>query len=259
MVSVKKDLTDMVFGRLRVLKQTEDYVRPNGEHMAKWLCECSCEKHTQVEVLGQSLKGGKTKSCGCLTMDRLPKLFFENKKENIYSEKQSDEYGEYYIIYSNPDQKEFGYIDADRISEVKKYSWCVSHGYFVSCINGVNIKMHQYLFGKWMDHKDCNKLNNRLYNIRKCDNSKNIMNARNKKVGKSGYRGVHITKSGKYKAQIAFTTDGIQKTIYGKPRDTAEDAYIDYLNLAAKYHGEFSSVLDDIERYGILLSDGMCK
>ena len=43
MVKVKKDLTGMVFGRLTVLQQAEDYIAPNGRHSTQWLCECSTE------------------------------------------------------------------------------------------------------------------------------------------------------------------------------------------------------------------------
>ena len=60
-----------------------------------------------------------------------------------------------------------------------------SHGYFTSqevTSDGKrkHIKMHQLLFGKWVDHADRNKLNNRRYNIRPCtrnDNNHNVHNS----------------------------------------------------------------------------------
>ena len=48
MVKVKKDLTGMVFGRLTVLEQVEDYISPQGVHRAMWLCQCECGKTTIV-------------------------------------------------------------------------------------------------------------------------------------------------------------------------------------------------------------------
>ena len=50
----REDLTDRQFGKLTVKK----YIG-NG----KWLCQCECEKFT--EVLAANLKKGHTTSCGC--------------------------------------------------------------------------------------------------------------------------------------------------------------------------------------------------
>ena len=36
MVKVRQDLTGMVFGRLKVLEQTEAHIQPNGVHRPKW-------------------------------------------------------------------------------------------------------------------------------------------------------------------------------------------------------------------------------
>ena len=53
MVKVRKDLTGKTFGRLKVLEQADDYIRPsNGAHEAQWLCERSCEEHTKLIVRG---------------------------------------------------------------------------------------------------------------------------------------------------------------------------------------------------------------
>lgn len=54
MKKVKQDLTGMTFGKLMVLHQVEDYITPNGTHMDRWLCECSCEKHTIKTILGNN-------------------------------------------------------------------------------------------------------------------------------------------------------------------------------------------------------------
>lgn len=81
MVKVKKDLTGMVFGRLTVLEQVEDYISPQGAHRAMWLCQCECGKTTIVS--GNALKRHLTKSCGCLR-DEL-KLFMPI--ENISGQK----------------------------------------------------------------------------------------------------------------------------------------------------------------------------
>ena len=57
------DIKGQVFGRLTVLER-ESFV--NGK--TRWLCSCECGKH--VSVIGQHLRNGRTKSCGCLRSDR---------------------------------------------------------------------------------------------------------------------------------------------------------------------------------------------
>ena len=71
MIKVKKDLTGQIFGKLIVLQQVEDYVYPNGKHSSRWLCECNCDDRNQIEVNGNSLTSGATRSCGCLKKENL--------------------------------------------------------------------------------------------------------------------------------------------------------------------------------------------
>ena len=54
------DLTGQRFGRLSVLKRARDL----RKGVPSWLCECDCGKETVVT--GSNLRGGVTKSCGCL-------------------------------------------------------------------------------------------------------------------------------------------------------------------------------------------------
>lgn len=55
-----KDLTGKRFGKLKVLKLSENRTCIN----LCWLCECDCGNLKSIQ--GQNLKNGKTKSCGCL-------------------------------------------------------------------------------------------------------------------------------------------------------------------------------------------------
>lgn len=59
-----KDLTGQRFGRLTVMNYTGTYLSPKGSKKAKWLCKCDCGK--EIIVIGNNLRKGKTKSCGCL-------------------------------------------------------------------------------------------------------------------------------------------------------------------------------------------------
>lgn len=70
MVKVKKDLTGQQFGMLTVLKQVEDYISPKGQHQAMWECQCSCENHTIINVVGHNLIRKKNPNCGCQNKSR---------------------------------------------------------------------------------------------------------------------------------------------------------------------------------------------
>lgn len=245
--------------RLTVIERGPDYIGANGKRRARWLCECSCPEHKRILARSYEIREGRIKSCGCLARENSqntikkaqPLAVKSRKKTNIYSEKLSDEHGEYYVIYSNPHQEEIGFIDANNYDKVFPYSWCVKdNGYFCTCIDGKIVHLHTFLFGQWIDHKDGNRLNNRQYNVRECTCAENLQNAKKRKVGKSGYRGVAMVR-GHYRAHIQYTENGITHKITGRERLTAEEAYVDYLTLAAKYHKNFSAVLDDIKKYGI--------
>ena len=105
MVKVREDLTGRVFGRLKVIKQVEDYIDPkSGIHHARWLCECNCKDQTKKNVLGRDLKRNSIRSCGCLQRELLSQ---RNKKYNDFKLNLEDEYGLYGIGYCINTNNEF--------------------------------------------------------------------------------------------------------------------------------------------------------
>lgn len=62
------DLTGEKFGRLTVICKAE---RPSHiiTKSTYWLCKCDCGNETVV--LASSLKGGKSKSCGCYNLEKI--------------------------------------------------------------------------------------------------------------------------------------------------------------------------------------------
>ena len=73
------DLTGQKFFHLTVLKR--DGSDKNGQ--AKWLCQCDCENHSIISVLGDNLRRGHTRSCGCERASHgeqdVAKILLENK------------------------------------------------------------------------------------------------------------------------------------------------------------------------------------
>lgn len=81
------DLTNKTFGRLKVL-------RPTGEKNSEgriWLCKCECGG--TIETSARSLNGGRTKSCGCLQVEKVTQLGLSNKGKNnpAYNHTLTDE------------------------------------------------------------------------------------------------------------------------------------------------------------------------
>lgn len=59
-----KDLKGLRFGKLVVIKRTNDTFAKNGHRIIQWLCKCDCGN--SIVVTGASLQSGYRKSCGCL-------------------------------------------------------------------------------------------------------------------------------------------------------------------------------------------------
>jgi hypothetical protein len=66
--SMRIDITNKQFVRLRVRKFAGIKVSPSGQKKAAWICVCNCGK--VVTVLGSQLRNGRTKSCGCYNRDK---------------------------------------------------------------------------------------------------------------------------------------------------------------------------------------------
>lgn len=56
------DETGNIYGDLIVQSRAEDHINPSGKHRVQWNCLCSCG-NTCI-VMGESLRNGRTKSCG---------------------------------------------------------------------------------------------------------------------------------------------------------------------------------------------------
>lgn len=66
-----EDLTGRKYGRLTVVERAENG-RCCEKSVTRWLCECDCGNRIVVD--GHSIKRGRTKSCGCLNVERYTEL-----------------------------------------------------------------------------------------------------------------------------------------------------------------------------------------
>lgn len=191
MVKVKKDLTGQKFGRLTVIKQIDDYIDPQGNHRARWLCQCDCKNHTMVKVVDSRLKNGRTQSCGCLARELASA---RRKKENEF-----DLSGEYGIGWTTNTNKKF-YFDLEDYDKIKKYCWIerinkTTGGHWLAAkINNKSVKMFHLLGFKGYDHRNRNPLDNRKENLRIATAAENSRNSSVPKNNTSGFIGVSWAK-----------------------------------------------------------------
>lgn len=244
MVKVKEDLTGKVFGRLTVLHQIEDYIIPkSGVHQSRWLCQCNCCDKTLVKVTGGNLKGGKVKSCGCLTKEKSSERFKQRTKENCI-DFISEDYAIGYTTKGEP-----FWFDKEDFEKIKNYCWYYdNHGYLVARERGTNnrISFHVLVMspipdGMIVDHKkhpprNGQKFDNRKSNLEIKTNSQNMMNASLYIHNTSGKSGVNFEKaSGKWRARIGINGKRIELGLY----ETKEDAIIAREKAEIKYYGNY--------------------
>lgn len=120
-----------------------------------------------------------------------------------------------------------------------------NRGYIRVTLNGVEYMVHRIIYelhfgpipeGYQIDHKDGNKSNNNLENLRLASRTQNAYNRSKNKNNSSGYKGVHFcSRDKKYKAQIALG----KKRKYLGSFNSAEEASEAYLKAAKEVHKEF--------------------
>ena len=238
LIKVKEDMTGWVMAehgvpdsRWTVIKQIEDYITPSGRHYARWLCECSCEQHTQKGVVGTEVKSGRSKSCGCLRNEL-------KKKYNTY-----DLSGEYGIGWTSNTNKEF-YFDLDRFDDIKNICWCESVRHGLHCLLGRNIitgklvSMHIYLGYKNYDHINRNELDNRSCNLRPCTQQENARNKSIRSDNTSGITGVDWSKN-RQKWRVRIYNDQGKEILVGY-FDNLDEAANARLEAEKRYYKEFS-------------------
>ena len=252
MVKVKEDLTGKTFGRLTVIEQYEDKILPSGEHCAQWLCECSCQAHNRVVVIGKNLKSKTcpTRSCGCLAKEIAS---LTHKQHNEMELDLEDEYGKYGIGYCHNTGTKF-YFDMKDYDKIKNYCWSEHidyHGYsrLQASVEGKLTTMSHLLGYKEHDHKDRNTLNNRRNNFRKATYSQNNMNQKVPSNNTSGFIGVSW--NSQKKKWTAYVNINKTYSYLGDYIDK-NDAIMARLQAEQKYYGEFAPQKYLFEEYGII-------
>ena len=92
-----------------------------------------------------------------------------------------------------------------------KVGYLRKDGYCGTMFNKKSYLVHRIIFGiiygylpEVVDHKDRNRTNNLISNLREADYSKNIHNARLSKSNTTGVKGVRKTKNGRFECRVAI-------------------------------------------------------
>ncbi len=122
------DLTGQKFGKLTVVS-----LHGRINRITYWLCECDCKDKTKKTINGADLKRGKTKSCGCVHIERMTShgmartriyKIYKGMKNRCYNIK-SDDYDKYggrgIIICEDWLGEEDGFVSF--------YNWAINNRY----------------------------------------------------------------------------------------------------------------------------------
>lgn len=122
------DLTGKKYNMLEVIKRVPN----NNLNKAMWLCKCDCGK--TKEIIGSRLYTGKTKSCGCLTVE---KTIQRSTKHGLSHSRLDSIYQNMLSRCTNSSNKDFKYYGARGINIYDEwlndraafFMWVISNGY----------------------------------------------------------------------------------------------------------------------------------
>jgi hypothetical protein len=97
-----------------------------------------------------------------------------------------------------------------------------------------------YVHGIWpehgIDHKDNNRLNNRISNLRLASASQNAANKRRPATNTTGFKGVRAKPNNRWRSEIQHNGKSISLGTYA----TKEEAHAAYCSAAQRLFGEFA-------------------
>lgn len=206
-----------MFGKLIAIK----FIDKDNFGKALWLCRCECGNVTKIR--GDCLTTGNSKSCGNCPVNQY----------NIMDD----------IAIGTTFSGQTFVFDAEDILTVKKYTWGISAGGYVSANlpGGDVLMLHSLLMGAikglWIDHISRNKLDNRKSNLRYVSPQQNSFNSGISKNNTTGYKGVYYDKNRKkYQAEIMCS----RKKYHLGRFDTALEAAKAYNQKAIELFGEYA-------------------
>lgn len=167
------DLTGKKFGRLTVIKKSKNKYK---DKQIMWICRCDCGE--KIEVIGNSLVRGNTKSCGCLRKElainnisnpHITHRMSQNRIYRIYIAIKQRCYNSKHKEYKNYGERGIVLCEEWLNDFMNFYNWAVDNGYSDTLsidrkdVNGI----YEPDNCKWSNDKEQsnNKRNNRYLTI----------------------------------------------------------------------------------------------
>lgn len=126
------DLTGQRFGRLVVIKRSDDKILPCGQKQICWLCRCDCGK--EIVVRGSALRQSHTKSCGCISAENLLRRNIKHNKRDtrlyqIWAGIKTRCYNKKNSRYNDYGGRGITICEEWRNDFQAFYDWAISNGY----------------------------------------------------------------------------------------------------------------------------------
>ena len=189
------DLCGKVFGRWTVVKEAE-----RKRNTRYWHCKCECG--TEKAVYQGTLVNGRSPSCGCISKERMTNHgLYKSKEFKVWSGMISRCKNESQVSYPNYGGR--GITVCDR--------WAKSFSAFIS-------DMGMRPDGNYEIDRIDGDGNYEPSNCRWATPSENSQNRRS--FSKSGYKGVWVLKSGKYRASITASGKRKYLGVYKTPEES---------------------------------------
>jgi hypothetical protein len=131
-------------------------------------------------------------------------------------------------------------VDDEDYERVAARKWRLQNGPYASSTNRPHVLMHRFILDappdRQVDHRNGDKLDNRRSNLRFCTQSENTANTMLSRQNKTGYKGVHPDRPGRWKAAIGYGPAWTHLGNYTTPEAAAHA----YDNAARERYGEFA-------------------
>lgn len=216
-------------GRLTIVGKDTPKITPKGKVLPTWKCDCDCGN--SIEVRTDSFgERNPTLSCGCLQ-----KITMMHYRRHNPVEIRGD------IAVWHCENGRVFVTDADQVEFLGHYCWNNDGIYIITHDSKTTtLRMHVMLMRDKLtselcciDHKNGNKCDNRLCNLRVCTPAQNSYNTKRKT--NTGWQGVNKV-GDKYVTSISVDDEVRFKQSY----DTLKEAVLKRIELEEKYYGEFS-------------------
>lgn len=227
----KIDMIGKRFGRLVVLEESS--VRTGKNQKLQYLCQCDCGN--KINVIGECLRNGITKSCGCLYKETRG----DNQKKFCEYDLVSFSYG----VGTTTNNVKF-YFDKEDYGYIKDYAWYYD-GYYIQAHTLLSdeyttqiIRLHRLVMKLkdrediQIDHINSDKTDCRKINLRRATIQQNNVNKKECYATTENPVGICFNNS------IKRYTVHIQRKAFGQC-DTFEEALALRKKLEEEKYGNF--------------------